>query len=404
MKRNLLILILTIMLFLVGCSKDQADPIPGIKPQDRGPDTEPTATYDWMAGECPFSNARVGKVRDGLNRVAQAVGPNGIYFIENGDTASSFIVYADHGSDTFVKLCGRIDCTHNSSDCNAYLPYGSALTFYRGYLYAVSGGSANSQYVRCELIRMEPDGSDRVTVLDMDAFSKETDAEFSSDVRFFDGNCMFLTNVWETTASGSIKPQGIALYRYKLDGSMDKPVSLSRMPSYYSGDMLYCIGPPKDSESLNGIWTMDIDSGIETFIVDQVGLQGVYMHEEVYFFKDGAIRHRVYATNEETVLVETGLEHDYSLFAFPDCLVLADKASKEDRDPNLYIYNWAFELVDTVELTYSFNGSTQFMLIAETAEQLILTDSNDFFAMPRYYIDKSELGTGNAKVHEYKYA
>ncbi len=393
------------MLLLVGCSNDSATPVLG--PENRPVDTEPTSNYGWMAGECPFSPTRIGRTRRGFISVAQAVGPNGTYFIENAGAEPSFIVYADHGSDTFVKLCGRVDCTHSGPDCNAYLYKGSCLSFYRGYLYAVVGGTAASSE-RCELIRMEPDGSDHVTILDLNDFAKENGAEYAEDVRFFEENCTFYLMDWESKVdidgSESYTTKVTGIYSYKLDGSIGGPVKRKRAPSYYSGDMLYCIGPAQNSESINGVWTIDIESDTETFVVDQLGVAGLYMLNEVYYFKDGAIRHLEYATNEETVIVETGLDHDYYLFTLPDCLVLADKSKGDGRDPNLYIYNWAFELVDTVELTYDFNGRTQFMLIAETAEKLILTDSSHVDAIPKYYIDKAELGTGNVQIHEFKYA
>ncbi len=406
MKSSFFAFVLIMLLLLSGCSDEVTNPI-SLKPEDRPIDVEPTATYDWMAGECPFSNARVGRVRQGLTMVPQAISPNGVYFIENANADPSFIVYADHGSDTFVKLCGRVDCTHSGSDCNAYLCKGSSLTYYRGYLYAVAGGTVINPE-RGELIRMEPDGSDHVTVLDLNAFAKENGAEFSVASRFFEGNLMFFLYVWETTGNpdGSelITPKMTESYRYKLDGSMNEPVKRNVFPSYYSGDMLYCVGPPRDDEHRYSILTCDIEADTETFLLDHPGFSALYMQTGAYYHKDGAIRHLEYSTMEETVVVETGLQGSYDLSAFPDCIVIAQDDAGEERDPNLYIYNWAFELVDTVTINFPYMGYTQFTLISETPQMLILTATVSDSAMPKYYIDKAELGTGDVQIHEFKYA
>ncbi|MBQ7344913.1 MAG: hypothetical protein IJW45_02490 [Oscillospiraceae bacterium] len=114
--------------------------------------------------------------------------------------------------------------------------------------------------------------------------------------------------------------------------------------------------------------------------------------------RDGAILRLICADQIETVMADTGLEGDYYLFCFPDCMVLA---SKEDREDDiLYFYDWAFQLVDQVQIDYPHEVPAQFLIVAETVDRLILTDS--FRNVPKYYIEKSELGTGGAKVHAFQ--
>ena len=87
---------------------------------------------------------------------------------------------------------------------------------------------------------------------------------------------------------------------------------------------------------------------------------------------------------------------------FPDCIVIGfdEMGASAGADKQIYIYNWAYELVDTIKLPVSGIPFHQ-TLIAETADRLIFT--NDFtYRVPKYYIEKSELGTGNAKVYSYK--
>jgi hypothetical protein len=56
--------------------------------------------------------------------------------------------------------------------------------------------------------------------------------------------------------------------------------------------------------------------------------------------------------------------------------------------------------VDAVELPYLHgNFFVDQALMAETAERFILTDGISW--IPKYYIEKSELGTGDAKVYTF---
>ena len=71
---------------------------------------------------------------------------------------------------------------------------------------------------------------------------------------------------------------------------------------------------------------------------------------------------------------------------------------------NLYIYNWAFELVDTIKCDFPCDVfMVSDLIIGENPRQIILSNGEIMpNAMPMYYIDKAELGTGNAQIHKYK--
>ena len=80
--------------------------------------------------------------------------------------------------------------------------------------------------------------------------------------------------------------------------------------------------------------------------------------------------------------------------------MIVSKEIGADADNQIYIYNWNYELVDTVKLPFSGIEYSQ-SLIAETADRLIFSDDL-LRRVPKYYIEKSELGTGNAKVYSFK--
>ena len=313
-------------------------------------------------------------------------------------------MYGDNGSDTFIPLCGRPDCPHTTADCNAYLYAGSALSYYGGYLYAVSGDGPEAK--SCRLVRMDPDGTNRITVLDLLEFSKEIGGDFARVVCITEGFCLFNVYRWDETESfDEIHYDAVHIggYYYMLDGTMERPerANTEGIPMYSCGDVFLTY----DNMSVNGgeygsYRDWDASTNSATFLTDHPGQPGWYGRNEGYYFRDGYICRLTYATQKEEYMVDTGLKGDYYLFCFPDCLVLASN-EKNSSDNNLYIYNWSFELLNKVRINNPTSDRTQFMLIAETAERLILTDVAG--GKPKYYINKSDLGTNDVKIHEWVY-
>lgn len=396
--RLVCILLLVVSMLLGGCKKEVTTL-----------EEEPTASYDWMAGESPVVAERVGVSRAGVHLVSHAVSPSGIYFIpevttDGGDYVSvsddSFIIYADHGSDRFVKLCGRVDCTHDDQDCNAYLYKGSDLSYYQGYLYAVSGEGSYTE--GCGLIRMAPDGSEHIVVLDMLSFAQENGGSFAMCDMINEGYCVFTIYTWKENEEqpDSVMSVPMESYYYKVDGSMEGPKSLEDLgsPYYQCGEVFMA----RSKEVVDGIerdacWDLDLEMGTRSYLTEYPGNPAWFGEREAYYFKEGAICRYDYSSEEEERMVDTGLEGNYFAFFFPDCIVVASR-DRSLSDENLYFYNWAFEFVDKVELDYPHSNAPRFHVVAETAYWLILSDEHPS-GRPTHYIDKSELGTGDAVPH-----
>lgn len=396
--KKLLSILLALCLLLCGCQTAA----PG--------QTEQTVTYDWMAGEAPESIRRTGVYCAGMNHSDYEVTADGTYFIyahheyQYGETAMSpVILYIDHGSDRVIKLCGRADCDHRTEDCDAYIEAGMGITWYDGYLYALEYDG--STFGDCYLVRMDPDGTNRTVVFDVKKHAQECGYDYVSENSFIDnGVCYFSYYGVGTGADGTAVTSNWPYY-YKLDDSMEEPVNMNenpdmsgKAPFYSCGDIIYCYSP----EAVNGgehgsLYAWDPETAAVTYLCEHPGDAGWFGREEAYYHKDGALRRLTYATGEEEILVEDGLEGNYYATLFEDCIVVAQQS--DTTDPNLYIYNWAFELVDTVALDYRENlFGTSKAIIAETAERFILTDSTN--GLPCYYINKSELGTGNVDIRE----
>ena len=400
MKKCSLLLLFAILLPLfAGCANRNTETA----------DVEPTASYNWMAGESPVPNRRIGAVRHGIHIVDHAVSPTGVYFIppviaDHGDYSAiedgNYIWYVENGSNEIIKLCGRADCTHNSSDCNAYLYWGRNLSYYNGYLYAVSGEGPYKE--SCTLERIDPDGSNHTTLFDILKFTKENGGDYAYCDMIIEGYCLFSLYRWEVSGD-NIVGTWMTQYQYKLDGSMKEPKKTEGMGSisYQCGDVLLSLTEEtKDGKQYTACWDLDIENETKTYLTEYPKIPGWFGEDAAFYFKDGAIVRLDYSSGKESVMVNTGLEGEYYAFFFPDCIIVASKEDGTDADRNLYFYNWDFQLVDTVELTYPYKCWPQFTVIAETAERIFLSDTF-VDAQPLYYINKSELGTGNVKVHAF---
>lgn len=404
MKKRIIALAMAAAAFLSGC---KTDPMPDATVKE---DVEPTAVYDWMAGESPVPNERIGVVRAGFQGVMVAVSPTGVYFIpeiHNFD-AQRFIMYVDHGSDQVIKLCGRADCTHDDADCNACIYEPQQLSFFDGYLYVkgkreTSIGTTFETEPKSSLWRVDPDGSNWVEAFDHTAFGEEllgSDGRIDLAIEMIsDGYALWSVSKRNETIDGQLDVQKSGYYLYPLDGSEDPRQSETNgWALYQCGDVLLTLRGETQHGGENGsYWDWDWEMDTITYLTDHPGVPGWFGKEQGYYFRDGAICRLTYATQEEEVMVDTGLEGKYYAFCLPDCIILA---SREETDVNLYFYNWAFQLVDTVPLDFPHTERTEFLVLEETAERVILTD-DIVYGWPKYYIEKSELGTGEAKVRHY---
>ena len=405
MMKKMIALVLIAMLLLTGCQTNGEQSVAADA-------TEPTADYNWMAGESHVTPERMGLKRAGTNNTDYAIAPNGVYFMyETGRATStgekiSFVLYMDYGSDTVIKLCGRADCDHNNPDCNSYVAGGNNIYYYDGYVYAVSGSHGEG----CSLIRMNMDGSNRVTVYDLNQFAQDLGYDFAQCSMMDSGECLFSVYEWTEVPAGpneqAFTSSWVKSYRYALDGSMEEPRPIESEGGhlYHCGEVFLTLMNGAQEGGYDGYdfsyWDWDMETDTITYLTDHPGIAGFYGKEYGYYFRDGAVIRLTYETREEERIIETGLEGNYFAKYFPDCIVIASEEMGLDADNQIYIYNWAYELVDTIKLPFSGIPYDQ-SLVAETAERLIF--SNDLFSrVPKYYIEKSELGTGNAKVYSFK--
>lgn len=399
MMKKMIALVLIAMLLLTGCGTNDL-------PEATTAPTEAQPQYDWMAAESPIPVRRTGLLRAGLNSVPFDVTNDGFYYVSLPSNASpnSYILYSDNGSDMIIKLCGRADCTHDTKDCNAYVgSYCYAISCWNGYLYAVIEESGNLGEDSLKLYRMNLDGSDRVVVLDLDQFALDNNLNFASYSLMTEGYLKFSIGHYEKQPDGSLQPESDEYYYFALDGSMAEPKILeSEVGSLYScGDVILSLGDAQNGGTHGGYYDWHPETDTATFLCDHPGQPGWFGETEAYYYKNGGVYRLTYATGSEEKLFDTGLTGKYYAIILPDCIVVVSSDFEDLSDKNLYIYNWDYQLIDTIAITYPLMCfKVDMAIVAETAERIVLTNST--LGLPMYYIEKAELGTGNAKIHAFQ--
>ena len=374
-----IIAMLLCVLLLCGCSVPAAENTP----------TDPVITYDWMSGASPVSAHRTGLFLQGIAQTQNGFEctNSGAYFMRNG-----FLLYCDHDSDQLIKLCGRPDCTHSDYTCNARFALATNICYYDGYLYTIQNA---------KLIRINTDGSERVTILDASEANKDA----------VHGN-YFSPQIWNgifTIGLEMLDADGRTYYNYyyyKLDGSMETMELATDMslPYQNDGDVFVTQGASALSEDGVSMYRWNPETGIQSYMTEYDGL-GYYGDEEAYYMRDGVIYCLTYSTSVESAMVDTGLKGSHFVHCFPECVVVSlipsdeqQKAGETLEKQVLFIYNWDFELIDQVELTYQGAELAYNPICGDTPQRIILMDG--LANMPRYYIDKANFGTGNIQIIE----
>ncbi len=307
-----------------------------------------------------------------------------------------WLLYSDYGSDTVIKLCGRPDCTHSDKDCNAYFPSGVNICYYDGFLYTYEyDHDTNTRGV----VRMNLDGSERLLVFDLGTFMEERGCRnlFGSEI----SNGIFSFGLVKLDDEGN---QMATSYYYKLDGSMKEPAEASVPVALFrtDGDVFFGrIGYDAEGEQfIYGTWDPDTNTPAEKFRCSEEIGTGYLGSEAYYSIRDGILYAYTYETGSERALFDTGLRGNYDLSCFPDTLVVSDySADYHLEDVTLHFYDWNFTDLGSVHIDFSLADGLVGVICGETPERFMLADALD--CMPRYYIEKSDLGTGNIPVHAY---
>ena len=341
-------------------------------------------TYSWMTDSSPIPSRRTGIDRQGIMTMQNGFECTDAGFYVMRD---NWLLYCDHGSDTIIKLCARPDCSHNNAACNAYFDMGTNVCFSNGYLYVCSDS---------KLVRIDPDGNNRVTILDAQAATES-------------GNVgMRAPQVWNGIFTIGLKSIGesgeevLQQYFAPVDGSGKSMAETAVfLPKGNDGDtFIVAVG---DTETEYYQWDPSTDQMI--FLTKYLG-DGYYGANEAFYISEGIIWRLEYAVGTPRVFLDTGLSGSHALHCFPDCFIVSNLPTDEQLQNGVCVdtqvlrfYNWDCEFIGELELTYPNATKPINPICGETAERILLTDSVSY--IPKYYIEKSDLGTGNIAINEF---
>ena len=360
----------------------------------------PTPPEPEYIGNSPVPNIRSGIYSSGMGGYGNSmeVTDNGVYFMCDAGGGRSYLLYCDYGSDTFVKLCARPDCTHSDRFCNAFFENGCNVYYDGTYLYVgeVSGTIMN-------VYRLDLNGENRTQFMDTSAvragFNRGGSMRSISN-----GYCFFTLG---KMVGGDIE---YTCFYYKLDGSMDQPEQLPSgfKNSYDDGKNILLIGPGKyDDRPESGRYLWDPNTNTPHWIVDQQEwFYGYVSVNGIYYIDNGVIYHKSAGGDNIEKLFDTGLKGEHELKAFPEYFVIIDRVHwwKEGREnaalkgQTLRFYNWDFEFLGQAEIDYMVGGSYVYedIITGETKDRIYLAAYDT--GLPQYYIDKSAFGR-KIKIH-----
>lgn len=400
MRTSLLsiVFLLLVNFLLTGCE---------VNPSNRQVSTESViadTVSEFVSGE------RVGNLSQSVsfgNKVLECT-DDGIYYVqsstihyENGNemttTTADTIYFMEHGSNSMIRLCGRPDCTHDNFDCNAiFMEISCTISSYDGYLYVVGMYPGSPELFN--LYRMDPDGNNRIKVLDGSSINTKG-YPFYNVGNIVNG--VFVFNPTYITDNGT---QISDNYYYKLDGSMKEPLMSDDIIWFQDGDTLLRLereGYGVDTRTYICSW--DPDTNTTTRLFDFTGVSDgasgpvYYGSNAVYFARNGKIIMYRYSESSEQVLFDTGLGSTATARFFSDCIVVINP---DEESPKLFFFDWDGTLQG--ELTVEFpHVEPTALMCGETHERIYLRTS--WNNLPQYYIEKSDFGTGNIELHEIQY-
>ena len=403
-----------------------------------------------------ISGRRTGILRQGISGQFKTfeVTNERVYFMANIDGLA--MLYAmEHDSDTLEPLCPLEGCAHDGMDCGAYFGTSGNVCYYDDALF-VSAGT--------RLYRMNPDGSDRVQLLDVkDMEPPDDQVKYNgiAEAKLWNGVFTFYAFTYgkelaEEAMNDKVYFAYYQPYYYLLDGSMSKPLRMEQadfetgsdpIAQYNDGENFIMRGPGLaekadqyylytwNPQSNRCEWFADVSTVYARAYEPAVPVpssqqwlynfqnsttrryeaygEGYWGKECAYYLETEKDKLNIttnklcqldYASGKPKYLLDTGLEGSYKLACFPDCFVLIETVNNDMKIPEtpmLYIYNWGMEMIGQCKLDYERGILPQDVICGETAGRIYL--AAHFTGVPEYYIEKDELKGEEIPLHSLSY-
>ena len=395
------------------------------------------------------SDGRVSVLRQGLSRNF-VLSEEGIYCLREEDTLeydgdgnaytgrANFVLYCDKHSDHFIKLCDRADCMHNDHTCNAWINDAMRLGYYGGSLYYIdmTPGQTTAIIERYPfgqeaerlppvLCRMEKNGRSKEKVAElctkeeMERYNSATPDEYSLgyvEIEFGEAGMKQLTRRYIDLGG---KPEVMEIPDPRPD---EKTMTVSNTDGgkvilkYWSG-----LHQEKDENGrpvYASLYAWDPkENTVEVLGNIPFGCSGYYGLDGAYYVEKGILYRWDYEKEAAEELFDTGFTEGNMLYRFNDFFIAADMLVEGEawasQKVTLQFFSREYQPLGSCEIELlpeeatirrGENLTQRMVMFGETEDRVLFCKSNNpNSALPAYYIEKSDFGTGEIRLHEYHF-
>ena len=313
--------------------------------------------------------------------------PYGTYYC----SLLNYLYYSEKGNTKYINLCNKPDCTHSSKDCNSYIGNSPVIGYYDGKIY---------YKVWNNIYCMDMDGSNHKAV-------KTLYEGYDSNFGLFHNGYYYYV-ITKSGGLGAIGNDDNNLYRVKVDDNSKSEIVLTndailKMCLFMiDEDKIYIIANIPDNSKFVSLYSYSINSKSWSELTDSFGGPGAfYINDDTgycYINNKGFYEIDIDTKQmKQMKALEFENEGICSALYYPDYIYLIHYTNEPFDFLNqvLYIYDWDYNLIDSVEFDKVY-GTGGFV---GDVEGYIIFASN-FNEKPDYYIDKSEIGSGNLMFHK----
>jgi hypothetical protein len=322
------------------------------------------------------------------------VTPYGMYM-----NIRKYIYYSEKGNTEYIKLCNKPTCNHSTEDCNAYTG-AYQIGYYKDKIYYISRRDYYVNTLNC--MNMDGTNHKEIKVLNNSCFS--------TFGYFHNGYFYYIIGTPGVQAIGVTNDDN-NLYRVKVDDNSKPEVVLTDDIIFniqrfiVVDDIIYLTVYKQDTTAECFLYSYSCKTGALTKIADNWSGNGFWGKHYGYCY---LTNEGIYKYNVETgeVTLEKAIKFDNHGYCgarfYPDYIYLIhnrndDYRALREQDLVLYIYNWDYEIIETVLLDFINKGKIG-NFITDVGNYIIF--ASDMDNKPDYYIDKSEIGTDKFAFHK----
>lgn len=303
--KKIAIFLLCAMLILSGCGADSINTAEAIEVNTAQDSPTYVEGEDYQGAVGIFGSTYAHRFTEG----------KGGYYYNIYGTASSLMFY-DTNAGVSIPVCNQPNCSHEGSECNAFLGYLSSVEFiqyYDGNLYLFGHDGMDDGQV--ELYRVSADGSTRGkigTIFTVKGDSVTYNAAIHRGYAYATLNGAGTDKRTVEVHRLSLSGDGESEVVYTFDESCGGIAFLKAYGNYLY--MEFCYYADEDGNGYTGdLYRMNIHTGETELLVTNCKYDFVANEEYLFYNRDSEVIAHDLETHEETVILNNGYSNYMAL-------------------------------------------------------------------------------------------